>query len=131
MATLNKKQIMLLAVGGLGIYTWLNSKKDFKCPSGERAYAVNGKIVCESELSELGYFYYLPGVDDGRQEGYYHIDSWDTGFNLPVEAQTDWIQAATNTVLTGEVGSQLWLQAVDLLDNNFKTDSIPLHAGIV
>lgn len=121
---LNKKQMILLGVGGVGLYLML-SKKEFKCPVNEKAYLVEGSMTCESKLNDLGYFMYNPGVDN-REIGYYHATSWDTGFNYPLATKMQWIGVATNSVITQPAGSAVWTQALNLLDNYFVEGSQPL-----
>jgi len=121
---LNKKQMILLGVGGVGLYMWY-SKQIAECPNNERAYMVDGDIVCESKLNILGYFYYSPGVD-GRKAGFYHIDSWDSGFDLPREAKLEWIGAASDHILNKPVGSDFWNLGVKLLDDYFVEGSLPI-----
>lgn len=120
----NNKQKIILAVGGIGLFMWY-SKKEQKCPGNEQTFTVGGALTCENKLNGLGYFLYNPGVDN-RTAGYYSIDAWDTGFNLPISAQTQWIAAATSHVINKTPGSQMWNQSVKLLDDSFVEGSQPL-----
>ena len=126
---LNNKQLIVLVVGGIGLYFYSN-KKEKKCPQGEKLFSVEGQMLCESELSAKGYFFYAPSVA-GRSAGYYSFKSWDSGFNLPDEAKLKWVEGAVKNVMNEVPGNQLWTISQKTLDDYFIDGSQPLSGAFV